>query len=82
MADELNGVVLLACPECNKAVALYYHKGAVHQDLTNLDDHRRCDVCGNDMVDTERDADGRIMVPARVKDGSVTRERVKANAAP
>lgn len=72
MNDSVAGELLLACPECNRAVAVHYHKGFVYQGLTNLDEHRTCS-CGNDMVETERDEDGRVIVPERVTDGSVTR---------
>lgn len=77
MPDSTDGILLLACPECNKAVALHYNQGAVYQGGTNLDEHRTCGTCGNDMVDTERDAEGRIVVPKPVVGGSVTRVRVE-----
>lgn len=76
MPDSNDGHILLACPECRKAVALYYNQGAAAQGGTNLEDYRICGTCGNDMVDTERDAEGRIIVPEPVADGSVTRVRV------
>jgi hypothetical protein len=80
MADSTDGVLLLACPECRKVVALHYNRGAVYQGATNLDEHRTCGVCGNDMVETERDEEGRIILPESVKDGSVTRVRVTSKA--
>ena len=81
MTEERDGVLLLACPECNRAVAVHYSKAAVYQGTTNLDEHRTCG-CGNDMVETERDEDGRIIVPQPVGDGSVTRTRATIDAAP
>lgn len=77
MPDSTDGILLLACPECNKAVALHYNQGAVAQGGTNLDEHRVCSACGNDMVETERGPDGLIIVPKPVVDGSVTRVRVR-----
>lgn len=66
MSDPVHDHILLACPDCKRAVAVYFSPAAVYQGLTNLDDHRKCS-CGREMVETTRDEDERIIVPERRK---------------
>lgn len=63
MGEPVHGELLLACPDCRKAVTLVYHPAHLHQGLTNLDDHRVCHHCGSEMVETGRDEEGRVVCP-------------------
>lgn len=55
--------LFLACPHCRRVVVVSYDAAAHHQGNVDLDEHRNCYRCGREMVETERDEEGRIICP-------------------